>query len=531
MKNFNGEIEFNEQLLFNKGSLKMINRFYLKNFLSFEEVDLEFKKGLVVFTGPSGAGKSILMDAFLSLFGYKDARATMGETTISDANIQSEVFDISKNDDIIIKEIKKEKVRYFINNQTISKKNLFDFSLNIVKHLHLKDTSDFQSSKLIGFLDKLCSINTEEFVGFKKEFEDTFLKYSEVKEKLTKIKADELKIEDLKEYAKFEIQKITSIDPKPGEYEELNAIKKQLSRKDKIEDAIKDASSIFDISNKVSNALELLEKDSSFFDESINELNNIFEGFNDTLSNLEELDIENVLDRIEKLSNLQKRFGSIEQALEYKDEKQKELDSYENITFEKSQLEKEELELFNRVTSFSNDLTKQRLKSIEILEERINHYLEFLYLSNAKISLQNKKLDITGCDEVSFELNGVNLDTISSGEFNRLRLALLTSMSEYEIVNGGILFLDEIDANLSGKESSAIANVLDRLSKTYQIFAISHQPQLTACAHQHFLVDKKEGVSTVKELNKEEKIDEISRMISGEDITKEAREFAINLVS
>ena len=77
-----------------------------------------------------------------------------------------------------------------------------------------------------------------------------------------------------------------------------------------------------------------------------------------------------------------------------------------------------------------------------------------------------------GIDKVVFILNNVKLDTISSGEFNRLRLALLTSMSEYEINDNGILFLDEIDANLSGKESAAIATVLKKLTQKYQIFAI-----------------------------------------------------------
>ena len=509
----------------------MINRFYLKDFLSFKEVDLEFDKGLIVFTGPSGAGKSVLMDAFLSLFGYKDAQAVLGETTISNTHVINDAYDINENDEIIIKEIKKEKVRYFINSQMISKKNLFSFSLNIVKHLHLKDTSDFQSSKLIDFLDKLCLIHAKDFNTLKSEFEESFKEFSVVKQNLLKIKEDELKIEDLKEYAKFEIEKISSLDPKPGEYEELNTIKKQLSKKDKIEAAIKDASGVFDLSNSVSTALELMEKDSSFFNESINELNNIFESFNDTLHDLEELDIENVLDRIEKLASLQKRFGSIEQALEYKEQKQKELDSYENISFEKSLLEKQELELGTLCEKLSNEMTQKREDASMVLEEKINHYLKFLYLSNAKISLVKKSLDITGCDDVCFELNGVNLDTISSGEFNRLRLALLTSMSEYEIVSGGILFLDEIDANLSGKESNAIAKVLTTLSKKYQIFAISHQPQLTASADQHFLVDKKDGISSVQVLNKDEKIEEISRMISGEDITKEAREFAYNLVN
>jgi DNA repair protein RecN (Recombination protein N) len=139
-------------------------------------------------------------------------------------------------------------------------------------------------------------------------------------------------------------------------------------------------------------------------------------------------------------------------------------------------------------------------------------------------------MDNTGKDGVNFELNGVNLQTISSGEFNRLRLALLTVMSEIQIVNNGILFLDEIDANLSGKESSAIAKVLSTLSKSYQIFAISHQPQLTASATGHFLVDKHNGVSTVKKLTQEERTAEIARMISGENITQEAKDFASNLL-
>jgi DNA repair protein RecN (Recombination protein N) len=90
--------------------------------------------------------------------------------------------------------------------------------------------------------------------------------------------------------------------------------------------------------------------------------------------------------------------------------------------------------------------------------------------------------------------------------------------------------LDEIDANLSGKESQSIAQVLSQLSKSYQIFAISHQPQLSATANEHFLIQKHNNISTVKLLNKDERISEISRMISGENITKEAIIFAKELL-
>jgi len=501
----------------------------LKDCLSFDEVNLEFDKGLNVFTGPSGAGKSILMQAILSLFSLSDVKSSLGEVELVNTNIEDEIYDISNDDDIVIKTIKKEKVRYFLNNQTISKKNLNEFSSKLIKHLNLKDTSDFESIKLLSFLDKLSISEKPEYVDLKTDFDNSYKEYINSKKELEKLLEDENKLEDLKEFAKFEIEKIESINPTVDEYEELSVLKKRLSKKEKIEEAINKANPIFELTHNVSNALEVLEEDSTFFDDAMNELNNIFEKFNDSLSELEEIDIETVLDRIEKLSSLQKRFGSIAKAVEYKDEKKKELQGYENISFEKSSLEKKVAKLNEKLTKLSKQISKYRLESSKVLEEKMNYYLKFLYLSNAKVNIIEKDLDFSGIDEVVFELNGVNLETISSGEFNRLRLSLLTSMSEYQIIDNGILFLDEIDANLSGKESEAIAKVLEQLSQSYQIFAISHQPQLTSTAHQHFLVDKNNGKSIVTKLDKDEKINEIARMISGEELTEHAIEFAKNI--
>jgi len=508
----------------------LISRVYLKDCLSFEEVDLEFKNGLNIFTGPSGAGKSILMQAILSLFALTDVKANIGEVLLNNSNINDEVYDLSFDDDIIIKSIKKDKVRYFLNNQSVSKKNLNDFSMKLIKHLNLKDTSEFDSFKLLDFLDKLTLQKKKEFKKIKEDFSISYKKSVYTKKELQKILDDETKLEDLKEFARFEIDKIEQINPSIDEYEELNLIKKRLAKKEKVEVAIKKASGIMEFNQNVTAALELMEVDSSFFDESMNELNNIFERFNDSLHELDEINIENVLDRIEKLSALQKRFGSIEECLKYKEQKRVELSSYENIFFQKEKLEKEFEELNTKLSLLAKEISTYRKESSLILEKKINEYLKFLYLSNAKIVIKEKVLDFSGFDEVNFELNGVGLDTISSGEYNRLRLALLTSMSEFDIVDNGILFLDEIDANLSGKESDAISKVLKKLSDSYQIFAISHQPQLTSSADQHFLVDKINGKSLVKELNNKERINEIARMISGEKVTPEALDFAKNLL-
>ncbi len=508
----------------------MISRVYLKDCLSFEEVDLEFKKGLNIFTGPSGAGKSILMQAILSLFALADVKANLGEVLLNNSKIDDETYDLSSDDDIIIKSIKKDKVRYFLNNQSVSKKNLSDFSFKLIKHLNLKDTSEFDSLKLLDFLDRLTIQKNSDFKTIKDEFNISYKEFQETKKELQKILDDESKLEDLKEFAKFEIDKIEQINPTIDEYEELNLIKKKLAKKEKIEIAIKKASGIMEFNHSVTSALELMEVDSSFFDETMNELNNIFEKFSDSLHELDDINIENVLDRIEKLSALQKRFGSVEECLKYKEQKKLELESYENIFFQKEKLEKRFENLNKQLYILAKQISDFRKESSIILEEKINEYLKFLYLSDAKIILNEKELDSTGVDEVIFELNGVSLETISSGEYNRLRLALLTSMSEFDIVDNGILFLDEIDANLSGKESDAISKVLNKLSDSYQIFAISHQPQLTSSANQHFLVDKIDGKSFVKELNNQERMTEIARMISGEKVTLEALEFAKNLL-
>ena len=508
----------------------MISRFYLENYLSFNKVDLKFDKGLIVFTGPSGSGKSILMAAILALFGNTDSKASLSEVTIEELNIKDENFAIEPNDDIIIKQITQNKTRYLINNQTISKKNLKEFSSKFSSYLHLKDTSDFDSAKIISFLDYLSSKNDKSYKKLLDNYKDIYNQYIESNKKLQKLLSDEKELDDLIEFAKFEIDKISRIDPKVDEYDELKLIKTNLSKKDKIKKILDESYLFLNNSHKISSALQYLDQDSNFFDDAINEVQNIFEKFNDSIASMEDMDIEGVLDRIEQLSFLIKKYGGIEEALEYKKAKQIELDGYENISFEKAILEKNVKKYLEQSEELAKELSSKRAATLKIFTKKINSYLKYLYLENLSISLELKTIDSTGIDSISFKLNDIELNKISSGEFNRLRLALLTARSSYELNTNGILFLDEIDANLSGKESESIAKVLSELSKHYQIFAISHQPQLSATASQHFLVTKKNNISKVELLHETEKVKEIARMISGQDITQEALEFSKKLV-
>ena len=508
----------------------MISRYYLEEYLSFKNVNIEFKPGLVIFSGPSGAGKSIFMNSLLNLFGKAQTNCKLSEITLENTNIENELFNITISDDINIKQITNSKTRYFLNNQTIAKKQLEEFSKPFFKHLHIKDTSDFDSKNIIEFLDFLSIKNNKKYQKILNNFKDSFNNLKSYKYELKNILEDEKNIEDLRELTIIQIKKIEDINPNIGEYEELKDIKTMMSKKEKIEESISTAKSFLDNTHQISKALDVLNIDSSFFDDTITDVNAHFDNFYDKLLNYDDMDIEQTLDRIENLSWLIKKYGSIEEAIEYKKKKKIELESYDNISFEKELLSKKIKELDEKISKDAITISAYRNDSLQILKNDMNKYLRFLYLENLDINISTKVLDISGVDDIKFTLNNINLNKISSGEFNRLRLALLTARSTHEINSKGILFLDEIDANLSGKESASIANVLKVLSKNYQIFAISHQPQLSATADQHFLIYKKQTHSYIKELNANEKIDEISRMISGENITNEAKEFAKKLL-
>jgi len=505
----------------------MIERFYLRDFLSFKEAELEFEKGLVVFTGPSGSGKSILMSSILASLGLDEAKAGLSEATIN-FPVNLEELGIEEDELTVFKQMKKEKVRHFINNQTISKKMLLNLSNSFVRHLSLRDYSDFKNENLLDMMDLFCVEENKKHTKKLAQYQEKFLRLSAIQKELFQIEEEEKKVLELREFAQFEISKIDAISPVKGEDEELMQVKKELSKKEKIEESMNGAEEIFNFENTVSHALELLSIDSSFFDDTMNELRAHFEASRDRLAELGECDIESILTRIEQISELKHRYGSIDEALLYKEQKFAELEHYESLDTQKESLQNEIALLDKEVRLEAEAISAARKKVLKKILISFNDFLKQLYLRPASINLQEDELTLYGQDKVEIELNGTALDKVSAGEFNRLRLALL-AVKSLQVNEGGILMLDEIDANLSGEESMSVAKVLSHLAKDYQIFVISHQPQLTSQADQHFLVhrDKHSGVKVLKE---EERVSEIARMISGDKITQEAIEFARGLM-
>ena len=507
----------------------MIERLYLRELVTFDEVELEFDKGLVVLTGPSGAGKSVLMSAILSSFGY----STQGAAALCEVNLlkprglESDAYELEN--EMTVKTLKKEKLRYFIDGQNISKKALAEMFVPYVKYLSVRDRGGFESETLLEMIDTRLKAKDKTFKATLKEYKKRYKNYKLKASELSKIKEDEAKLAELIDYARYEVEKIVGINPQIGEEEELLKVKQQLSRIDKIKAALSSATDIFTLEASVEEVYRLLDKDGSLFSDAMNQLRADFEETENLADELEEVDVEEVLDRLGDLTTLKNRYGSIEEALVYKEAKEKELSGYQNIEKDKSMLESFLALEFSELNILASKLSLSRQKEAKGLEKSLAEYLKTLKLPALTFLFSSFSLTGSGTDSLEVMLGASKTATLSGGEFNRVRLALMATTIPTDKSKQGVLILDEIDANVSGDESIAIAEMIQKLSSVYQVFAISHQPHLSAKAGQHIVVSKAGEKSRVEVLNDVTRVSEIARIIAGENPTAEALEFAKKL--
>jgi len=506
----------------------MIRRVYLKNLLSFRKTELEFAPGLVVLTGPSGAGKSLLMQAILADLGIGSSEAELSEIEISrPSDLVCDAYEAEET--IALKAVRKERVSYYFDGQKISRRYLRELFSPYVQYLSVRDRGGFESETLAGLLDTSRSSADASYAKLLGEYRERYGIYADRRAALEEILRLEKERSEKMEFARFEIDRISAVDPKEGEYEELLKIKQRLSRIDKIKEAMEKAAAIFDFEESVQELFALSEKEGAYFGDAMNQLRADMEEASDMAEELEELDIENILDRLEKLSDLIRRYGSIPEALEYKAEKERELENYENA--EKDQdalkqfLQSEEKELL----ALASRISQIRREEAAAVEKRLANYLTQLRLPEVSFTFTADVPGPSGADRIDLEMEGSDTSTLSGGEFNRLRLALMTVTLEGAGRGEGAVFLDEIDANVSGDESIAIAEMIARLAKVRQVFAISHQPHLSVRADQHILVRKIAGESIAESLGEEARIREVARIVGGEKADDEAVAFARKL--
>ncbi|TLD80342.1 DNA repair protein [Helicobacter sp. MIT 11-5569] len=508
-----------------------IQKIHIKDSPTFKEATFYPNLYFNVFSGASGAGKSVLMESILALFGLRDSNATLLEATLEIQGIPQEFEGLIDEGEVVLTLSKKDKLRYFLNAQNIPKKKIQELFAPFLKHLSTKSYDATSQQNLFLTLDSFLHSKNPKYQAILQTYKENFSIFLTAKNTLQTLQEEALKVAELKEFVRFEIQKIESLNPKKGEYEELLELKKEISKKEKINESLQDVREFLNHSHKVSHFLNLIqnnEKESDSILNALNALEELCEQESERLETLEMTNPEEILNRIEALSALKHRYGGVDEALEYLENKKQDLQKYENLDSILKEARTSYNHAKNSLQESAKALTSVREKNLKDFENTLNSTLNSLKMPNAKVRLEPiaevESYSILGAETLEITLNTA-LKNLSSGEFNRLRLALLLIQST-QAKHQAIIILDEVDANLSGEESQGVANVLKALSDSYQIFAISHQPHMPSLANAHFLIQKQPNGSTITELDKQGRIQEIARMISGDSITKEALEFA-----
>ena len=546
----------------------MLRELRLNNLAIIKNLDLEFNGGLISLTGETGAGKSIILDGISLLIGERSNLEMI--RTGEDSLFAEGVFDLSEvqkeklnklgfeieDDELIISRhfYRNSKSKITVNGMrmTVSKlKELMGNILDLVgqhEHQYL-----LNKNYHLGLLDRFLNKNGQELV---KEIRNNVLDLKKINKKIEEIENEKFQIMEKKDILEFQFNEITSLGLKENEDNELEEEYRILFNAGKIGEKLDDSIqrlkegeySVVNSLGKIKKNLEQLSDISETYSEIKEKIGNIIYEIDDIgylledmAENVESDDIrlEKVVSRIDEINKLKLKYGStIKEILAFRDENEKKLSL---IKFENNELEdlkKEKEEKTKLYFENSHKLREIRKKVAEKLEKTINVQLKDLNMVNSqfKVAFSEKTvISSKGMDDVEFMMVtnlGENYKPLakiaSGGEISRIMLALKTVFSAVD--NISVLIFDGIDTGISGETVRKVAEKLKELSGTVQVICVTHSPQIAGKSNQQFFIKKEiENNVTetkVRELNTDERIREIARIISGDNITETSIEHA-----
>ena len=546
----------------------MLRELRLNNLAIIKNLDLEFNEGLISLTGETGAGKSIILDGISLLIGERSNLEMI--RTGEDSLFAEGVFDLS--------EVQKEKLnklgfeieddeliisRYFYRNSkskitvngmrmTVSKlKELMRNVLDLVgqhEHQYL-----LNKNYHLGLLDRFLDKNGQELA---KEIRNNVSSLKTINKKIEEIETEKFRIMEKKDILEFQSNEIASLGLKENEDNDLEEEYKILFNAGKISEKLENSIqrlkegeySVINSLGKIKKNLEQLSDISETYSDLkekieniIYEVDDIGYSLEDMVENVESDDVrlEKVISRIDEINKLKLKYGStIEEILAFREENEKKLSLIKFENNELADLKKEKEEKAKIYFENSRKLREIRKKVAENLEKTINVQLKDLNMANSKFKVafsEKTVISSKGMDDVEFMMVtnlGENYKPLakiaSGGEISRIMLALKTVFSSVD--NISVLIFDEIDTGISGETVRKVAEKLKELSGTVQVICVTHSPQIAGKSNQQFFIKKEiENNVTetkVRELNTDERIREIARIISGDNITETSIEHA-----
>ena len=548
----------------------MLSLLKIKNIALIDELAIEFGEGLNLLTGETGSGKSIIVDSLGALTGERVSNDIIKEGERS-ASIEG-LFAVSIGDElrtmlddggveidnelIIRRELSLTgKNRVFINGQLVTQgflKSIGAFLVDI--HGQGEQAALYDVENHIELLDGFASVEFQ-----KEKVAAAFVTWSAVKSEIASLEKDTAEKLQLLDILRFQTTEIKTAGLQSGEDAELEEEKLRLNNVEKLttlsaeafdllyDDPTSTAVTLEKAERKIN---ELSEFESRFGEYAeglkaaravIDDLANEVRGFSSHLEFSPER-LNEIENRLAEITRLKRKYGdSIDAVLEHLATSESRLQNIETAEFREEELNKKLAELREAYVRQASELHKARKAAAARFEKTVEESLKAVAMENARFEVRieagenDNSFTAKGFDAVEFYFSANPGESpkplvrvASGGEASRLMLVVKTVSHSDDIKKTSVF--DEVDVGIGGRVAEAVGRKLKALSATQQVLCVTHQPQIASLADHHFIVEKEmaSGRTLVKAraLTQTEQVEEIARMLAGEQITDQARENA-----
>jgi DNA repair protein RecN (Recombination protein N) len=549
----------------------MLSRIRIENFALIDKLDVEFGSGLNVITGSTGAGKSILVGALKLALGGRASeemirsgeRRTIVEATFETGNAKENCDEATERGKVILRREYRKKggSRLFINGKQATQAAVKNMSENLASVLgqHSHQTLLDPSSHL-EYLDNY-GIPRRKL----SRLHDLYERAAGLRDKISYSKRHAREIADKIDLISFQIDEIERAGLRIGEEEKLKEEKAVLENASRLREAGEMVcSSLLESDDSAVERIGVMEKSLKEIPGFAAHLENIVGLMKISADTLNEAVVEmrNLLDRAEddperlelinkrlyELSRLKKKYGGdATRILKYLEESRQELELLKSGAGDSQNLEMEFEQTRESMNKLAREISQRRRKAKLSLEKIVNDNLSAMGMLKARfvVEITNKEDDTdlyeldgtklrgdrSGFDMVEFQFSanpGEELKPLvriaSGGEISRVMLALKDAFAGG--VRGGCDVFDEIDVGISGEVAAKIAARLKSLSSGRQVICVTHLHQIASAADRHYRVLKEKkgrrSVTSIRKLNREERIREVAALLSGEKVTEKA---------
>lgn len=533
----------------------MLIQLDIENVAVIERASIEFGSGLNVITGETGAGKSLLINSLNMVLGSRSNRDLIREG--ADFARVSGIFFCSGIDELLSEhEIPAEDGNIIITRKLYTDGRNICHINGCAVNVSLLKTIGEKLVVIHGQHDSAVIMNTSSHIHFLDafaknsdlldEYKKVYKKLRDAESQLNKMILDEASRRNEIDYLTYQTDEIEKAALTEDEEDELSERKIILENSEALSTHSENAYSLLSTNSGVTDTLYTVKR-------SLEKLSTIDSSAEDLLSRAENIyyeseelsrdlssyiskieynpsELERINDRLNVIKSLKRKYNTdINGILEFYNSASERLCFLNSFDENKEKLEDQINILQEEAEKLASEITQTRLESAQFLSERITDELSSLDMEKCviKFSLTPVSLNENGGEAVELLISTNPLESpkslakiASGGEISRVMLAIKSVFSDFDAAS--TLLFDEIDTGVSGRAAEKIGIKMKALSEKFQIISVTHLPVIASFATHHFLLEKNfdtDGFKTeIKSLTYHERINEIARIISGDNI-------------